>query len=156
MPLTIRDMEPADAEEVVRIIRLHDTDDARHAGAFFETGPAFDGDPRHRHLVCEQEGQVVGVCGYGADMGEGEGVYWLGWTYVNPWRRGQGIGRRLLEAVVERVRALGGRKLYAETSSLEAYAAAVRFYARAGFAQEGRLVDYYAPGDDKLILGMVL
>ncbi len=151
-------MEPTDLEEVVRIIRLHDSDDARHARRFFEEGPSAEGDPRHGHLVCvdPEEERVIGVSGWGADLGEGEGIYWLGWTYVNPWWHGRGAGRLLLEGAIERVRELGGRKLFVETSSAEAYERAVRFYERSGFAEEGRLRDFYGPGEHKIILGLPL
>lgn len=151
-------MLPADLEEVVRIIRLHDSDDAAHARSHFVEGLDFSGDPRHGHLVAEDEaeGRVVGVSGWGADRGEGDGVFWVGWTYVNPWWHGRGVGRLLLDAVVARVRDLGGRKLYVETSSLEKYAPAVSVYERLGFAEEGRLRDFYGPDEDKLVLGMAL
>ena len=54
-------MRPSDVDEVVRIIRLHDSDDAAHAQRYFEQGPAFSGDPGHGHVVCEsaQEDRVM-------------------------------------------------------------------------------------------------
>jgi len=151
-------MRPSDVDEVVRIIRLHDSDDAAHAQRYFEQGPAFSGDPGHGHVVCEsaQEDRVIGVSGWDADEGEGRGVFWLGWTYVGPWHEGLGAGRRLLDAVVDEVRALGGRRLFLDTSSLPKYERAVRFYERNGFEHEGRLRDYYGPGDDKLLMGLTL
>ena len=149
-------MVPADVDEVVRIIRLHDSDDALTARRYFGEGPTFADDPRHGHLVCEDEaGDLVGVSGWGVDAEAGD-TYWLGWTYVNPWSEGRGAGRALLDAVVGRVRALHGRRLFLDTSSLPKYDRAVRFYARNGFAEEGRLLDYYAPGEHKLLMGRTL
>jgi len=147
-----------DVAEVVRIIRLHDSDDAEHAGRYLAEEATFTDDPDHGHIVAEDraEERVVGVSGWGADGGEGEGIFWVGWTYVNPWSQGKGVGLRLLEAVIGRVRERRGRKLYVETSSLAKYAKAVRVYERLGFVQEGRLRDFYAPGEDKLVLGMAL
>ena len=158
MTLRLRPMEESDVDEVVRIIRLHDSDDARHARRFFNEGLPFSGAPEQGHLVCVEpdEERVVGVSGWGADLGEGEGIYWLGWTYVNPWWQGRGAGRLLFDAVLARVRELGGRKLFVATSSLEAYSAAVRFYERNGFVEEGRLRDFHGPGEHKLIFGLPL
>jgi GNAT superfamily N-acetyltransferase len=151
-------MTADDVSEVVRIIRLHDDDDARHARRYFLEGPAFDDRPEHGHLVVEdpEDSAVVGVSGWNADRGEGEGVFWLGWTYINPWKEGLGAGRMLLHAVLDRVRELGGRKMFLDTSSLPKYERAVRFYERNGFEQEGRLRDYYGPGDDQILMGLAL
>ncbi len=151
-------MRRTDLEEVVRIVRLHDSEDAHHARKYFEDGPAFGGDPNHAHLVCEEPGAdtLVGVSGWDADEGEGRGVFWLGWTYVSPFQEGRGAGGLLLSAVLDRVRELGGRRMFLDTSSLPKYARAVRFYERNGFATEGQLKDYYGPGDDKILMGLSL
>ena len=155
--LVVRDMVEGDIDEVVRIITLHDSDDGRYARGSFETGPPLGSDPHFQHVVClAEDGRVIGVSGWGPDLGEGAGIYWLGWTYVNPWSRGQGVGARLLVTVIERVRALGGRKLFLETSSMDKYAEAVRFYERIGFVEEGRLHDFYGPGEAKILMGLPL
>ncbi len=155
---TIRPMVPGDLKEVLRIIRLHDTDDARHARRTLEEFLASPDLPARGQVVFESldEGRVLGTCGYHADRGEGEGIFWLGWFYVNPFFHGRGIGAALFEYVVGEVRRLGGRKLYCDTSSLPKYQRAIRFYHEAGFRQEGRLVDYYRPGEDMIILGKTL
>lgn len=155
---TIRLMRPDDLDEVLRIIRLHDSDDYKAARASF---------PRDRfHLPLEQtahfviedaeERRVVGVSGYYIDDLESHGIYWLGWTYVNPFKQGHGYGGQLMRFIVSAVEELGARKLYLSTSSLPEYAKAVGFYNRYGFVQEGCLKDYYNPGEDKLILAKPL
>ena len=151
-------MRSSDVDEVIRIIRLHDSDDAKEARRYFDGGPASSGDPRHGHLVCidPDDDTVIGVSGWDADDGEGQGVFWLGWTYVNPFQEGRGAGRLLLGAVLAYVRELSGRRLFLDTSSLPKYERAVRFYERNGFAREGQLKDYYGPGDDKVLMGLTL
>ena len=156
----VRPMTRDDLREVVRIIRLHDSDDAKAAKAYFERPGHFDSDyesSQHLVLIEPEEARVVGVSGFGADPSyEARGVFWLGWTYVNPFFRGRGYGAQLLHIVVEQVRRLGARKLYVETSSMEKFAAAVAFYQRVGFEHEGLLKDFYREGEDKIIMGMHL
>lgn len=161
MGLRVRDMRPEDLDEVVRIIRLHDADDGRYAkhslqAWFGPNGPA--GDPCFQYIVAvsEEEDRVLGVSGFAPDLGEGEGVFWLGWTYVNPWTQGQGVGRQLLDEVLARLAVLGARKLFLETSTLSKYETAVAFYAHLGFREEGRLLDFYGPGEHKIMMGLPL
>ena len=155
---SVRWMRPEDLGEVLRIIRLHDSDDYKAAKASFSKA-RFDL-PVHvtAHLVAQEPGtgHVVGVCGYYVDDLEAQGLYWLGWTYVNPFHRGQGHGSTLMKVVLALVQDLGGRKMYLSTSGLPKYKSAVSFYERHGFATEGRLVDFYADGEDQLIMGRTL
>lgn len=72
----------------------------------------------------------------------------LYWIAVREEARGQGVGQVVLRRVEARLRASGGGKLIAETSSREQYASTHTFYARAGFTAEARIRDYYAPGED--------
>lgn len=152
----IRPMEAKDVDEVARAIRLHDTDDYEAACEVFER-IEFSELPHAElgYLVGEpsDEDRPVGVCGWYAGDAEARDVYWLGWTYVNPYFQGEGWGSDLLEAVLHGVAAYGGRKMFVATSSLEKYEPAVAFYERHGFEFEGRLTDYYADGEDQLVYG---
>jgi RimJ/RimL family protein N-acetyltransferase len=154
----LRVMRPDDIDEVLRIIRLHDTDDYRAARQVFESA-SFDADEdlsAHFVALDPEERRVVGVSGYYVDDLEAEGIYWLGWTYVNPYFQGQGHGLRLVRAIAHTVAQLGARKLYLSTSSHPSYEEARGFYERFGFMLEGRLYDYYTPGEDKLIYGLYI
>lgn len=143
---------------MVALIRLHDSDDAKHARRYFERQDALSGGPARGHVVCAPAGQEepIGVSGWDADEGEGRGIFWLGWTYVNPFHEGRGAGRLLLQAVLAHVRQQAGRRMFLDTSSLPKYERAVRFYERNGFKHEGRLLDYYGPGEDQLLMGLTL
>ncbi len=151
----IRPMRPEDLSEVLRMIRLHDDDDYRAAQrSFAHHNP--EQRPEHgAHFVYidPQELRPLGVIGYSVDDLEARGTYWLGWTYVNPFSRGKGIGAQLMAFNLAALRALGARKLFLSTSSLPKYQAAVGFYQRHGFAEEGRLLDFYAPGEHKILMG---
>ncbi len=80
-----------------------------------------------------------------------DGVWDLWWIGVAPARQGQGIGGELLRFVEAHVRAVSGRLLLVETSSLPAFDPTRRFYARHGYAECGLVPDFYADGDSKVI-----
>ncbi len=73
------------------------------------------------------------------------------WIVVHPRARGGGLGRRLVAAVLDDMRANGGRRLYAETAGKALYAPTRAFYAAAGFTLQAVVPDFYAPGDAKQI-----
>ncbi len=67
-------------------------------------------------------------------------------------RRGQGFGRTLVDAAMQALRERGVRLLIVETSGTDDFVGAREFYTKVGFALEGRIRDFYAQGDDKIIL----
>lgn len=75
----------------------------------------------------------------------------LYWIVVAPSVQGRGAGRQLVSAVEERMLAVGGKRLYADTSSRAQYAPTRAFYQRCGFAQAALLEDFYDVGDGKVI-----
>lgn len=75
----------------------------------------------------------------------------LYWIVVAPSAQGRGLGRALVTAVEERLRAVGGKRLYADTSSRAQYAPTRAFYERCGFTQVASLEDYYDDGDGKVM-----
>lgn len=154
----IRPMRRGDLDEVLRLIRLHDSDDYQSARSAFSPERFALPEDVTAHFVIEdpEERRVVGVSGYFIDDDEAQGIYWLGWTYVNPFFRGKGIGKFLMRHVEQHVLALRARKLYLSTSSLDKYQAAVGFYKKCGFIQEAALHDYFRPGEHKLILAKSL
>ncbi len=84
-------------------------------------------------------------------------VSWdLYWIAVSPDVQGVGLGQRLLQATEDRVRAAGGRALYAETSGRGLYRPTRGFYRRSGYQEAATLPDFYAPDDDKVIFRKAL
>lgn len=79
--------------------------------------------------------------------------YDLYWIAVRSDCQGMGLGRRLCLLTEAQVKKRGGKKIYAETSGRKDYALTRNFYLKMGFQELGRLEDYYAPGDDKVIYG---
>lgn len=70
---------------------------------------------------------------------------------VHPDRHGQGLGAALMREVERRLGARGARVLLVETSGLDGFAGARRFYARMGYEEEARIREFYAAGEDKVV-----
>lgn len=85
-----------------------------------------------------------------------QGSYDVFWIAVAPQRQGQGLGRMLLQETEERIRAAGGRRIYLETSGRPDYLPTRHFYNRCGYSVVATLPDFYADGDDKVILVKLL
>ncbi len=100
------------------------------------------------HFIVYREGdQVLGYAIYGyRDLTDG--VYDLYWIAVDPHARRKSVGRTLLTACEDAVRAEGGRMVIAETSGTAEYASTREFYVRMGYVNEATIKDFYKPGDD--------
>jgi len=75
-------------------------------------------------------------------------VYWIA---VHRHFQGRGLGRRLLAESECRIAAVGGRRIYVETSSQDRYRPTRTFYEHCGYRPVATLEDFYAPGDAKMI-----
>ena len=159
--MQIRDMTGRDLEGVIAVIGLSDDDDAGAARAYYEelwAGPEEDGPGASAHdFVCvDGSDRVIGIGGVQKDDGEGDGIWWLSWWYVDPGHQDRGIGSALMAESLRWVRDQKGRKVYVDVSALDFYEKARRFYAGHGFKEEARLKDYYAEGEDMVLMGKVL
>lgn len=98
-------------------------------------------------VAAERDGRLVGyaVCWTVVDQSE------LGNVAVAPEARGCGVGRALVEAVLERIRARGSRECYLEVR--ESNLVAQGLYHDLGFQVVGRRRAYYAlPTEDALVM----
>jgi len=80
-----------------------------------------------------------------------DGTFDLYWLAVDPSLAGSGAGTLLLSEVEQRLRSKDARMVVAETSSRDDYEAARWFYARRGYTEAGRVADFYAWSDDRII-----
>ncbi|MBK7405670.1 MAG: GNAT family N-acetyltransferase [Phycisphaerales bacterium] len=154
-PIHLREAARPDDEEAIRRMAeatgFFRTDEVDVAAELIhdriEKGTASD----YRFLLADDEqGRLVGYTCFGT-IACTVGSYDLYWIVVAPDQQGNGVGRRLLQGTEERIRSLGGRRVYIETSSLEKYAPTQGFYRTCGYRLEARLEDFYTPGDDKLV-----
>ena len=79
--------------------------------------------------------------------------YWL--AVADDWR-GKGLGTELIRATERAIAALGGERIYIETSSRPQYEPTRAFYIARGYAKEAELRDFYGPQDSKVIYVKVL
>lgn len=80
----------------------------------------------------------------------------LYWIAVEPEKQGRGLGRELLRAAEQRIVALGGARVYVDTSTKPQYAATRSFYERCGYELDAALEGFYGPGDGKAIYRRIL
>ena len=102
----------------------------------------------YEFVFAEQDGRVVGYTSFGPIPCTRGSFDWY-WLAVRPECQGAGLGRRLLQEVEARARAMGGARLYCETSGRPQYASTRSFYERMGFTLCEVLADYYEPGDGR-------
>jgi ribosomal protein S18 acetylase RimI-like enzyme len=103
------------------------------------------------HFVLAERGPaLVGYACYGLIYGTKDS-YELFWIAVSPEEQRRGLGAQVYARAEAAMRKAGARAIYADTSSSDRYAPTRGFYQRMGFAEEARLADFYAPGDNKII-----
>lgn len=75
----------------------------------------------------------------------------LYWIVTHDNFRRTGIGSYLLQLTEQEIAAVGGDRIYAETSSREQYSSTRRFYERNNYRCIACFEDFYDDGDDKVV-----
>ena len=106
-------------------------------------------------LFAEVSGDVAGYTCFGPIPCtlESFDIYWI--AVSEPLRR-LGMGRELLRRTEEKIREMGGRRIYVETSSRTQYEPTHAFYRRCGYREAALLEHFYSPDDHKIIFLKVL
>jgi len=104
----------------------------------------------YHFLFAEEDKKVVGYSCFGPIpcTVESYDIYWIA---VQEELRRSGLGVELLKKVEEKIKEMGGKRIYVETSSREQYEPTRSFYNRCGYRREATLKNFYSPGDDKVI-----
>jgi GNAT superfamily N-acetyltransferase len=102
-------------------------------------------------LVAEVESSVTGYICYGPTPLT-EGTWDIYWMATAPERQGQGIGKALIASAEGKIKQARGRLSIIETSSKPEYERSRGFHYSRGYELVCKIADFYAPGDDKLIL----
>ena len=102
----------------------------------------------YEFVLAESGGRLIGYTSFGPIPCTQSSFDWY-WLAVRPELQGFGFGKQLLKQVEDRARAMGGKRLYCETSGRPQYASTRAFYERMGFTLCEILDDYYEPGDGR-------
>jgi ribosomal protein S18 acetylase RimI-like enzyme len=102
-------------------------------------------------LVADVNSNLAGYICYGSTPLT-EGTWDIYWVAVARERQGQGIGSALMKSAEKEIVRAKGRLAIIETSSTPAYEKTRRFHTSQGYEIVARIPDFYAPGDDKLVL----
>lgn len=148
-----QDIRPTDSDAIAEIVRgsgFFSAAEETMARELAEERLEQGGRSSYRFLFAEEGGRVIGYTCYGP-IPATAGSYDLYWIAVTQSLRGHGIGKQLLQRTGQIIRRLGGRQVYAETSSRPQYAPTRHFYEKCGYLPEAVLKDFYAPGDSKII-----
>jgi ribosomal protein S18 acetylase RimI-like enzyme len=102
-------------------------------------------------LIAEVDSNVTGYICYGpTPMTEFTwDVYWMA---IAQEKQNQGLGSALMKSAEREIVRAKGRLAIIETSSTPAYEKTRRFHISHGYQIVARIPDFYASGDDKLIL----
>jgi len=104
----------------------------------------------YHFILADVDGDLAGYVCYGPiSMATGRfDMYWIG---VHRAAHRRGLGTQLLLASEERMRAMGAKYIYVETSSRELYEPTRRFYEKHAYRLVARIPFYYADDDDRMV-----
>jgi len=105
----------------------------------------------YRIVVAEVASEIAGYICYGQTPLT-ESTWDIYWLVVARNRQRHGIGGTLIQSAEKDIKKAGGRLVIVEMSSKPGYEKTRRFYNGHGYELICRIADFYAPGDDKIIL----
>jgi ribosomal protein S18 acetylase RimI-like enzyme len=152
--MRIRRLTPPDRGDLERLLIESGTfndEEIRVALEVIDAAIAEPGKDYHVLVAANDAGRVLSYICFGPTPMT-EAAFDLYWVATHPDARGQGLASRLMQQM-EGELCSGGRSptVRIETSQLESYGAARVFYERAGYAEVGRIADFYKAGDDLVI-----
>lgn len=154
MNVTIRDQvragDPEIVEAMVRSTGFFHEHETRIARELAEEALAKGSASGYHFVFLERADEPVAYACYG-EIPCTRGSWDLYWIVVHARARANGLGRRTCAEVEQRIRARGGRLLFAETSGRDLYAPTRTFYAKVGFTIAAEIPEFYDAGDSKVI-----
>jgi ribosomal protein S18 acetylase RimI-like enzyme len=97
------------------------------------------------------DGRLIGYACFGPTPAT-DRTFDLYWIAVHPAAQRTGAGAALMSEVERQLQRRRARLLVVETSSRDDYAGTRLFYEKRGYAESARIRDFYAPGDDRVVL----
>ncbi|WP_380052056.1 GNAT family N-acetyltransferase [Falsihalocynthiibacter sp. SS001] len=100
-------------------------------------------------LTCTLDERVVGFC-YAIPEEMAAGTWNMLAIGVLPEEQGTGCGTALVKHLEETLRQQKQRIMIVDTSGTDAFSKSREFYCKNGYAEEARIRDFWAAGDDKI------
>jgi ribosomal protein S18 acetylase RimI-like enzyme len=148
--IRLADLQPSHRSDIASIVRATAVFSEEEVAVALEL---FDeGQPDYEFVGALIGDRLVGYACYGLTPAT-DRTYDLYWIAVHPDAQRTGAGAALMAEVERRLEERRARLVIVETSSRDDYEPTRRFYAKRGYGEHARLRDFYAPGDDRVILG---
>ncbi|MGJ8529716.1 GNAT family N-acetyltransferase [Maritalea sp.] len=141
MPVTVYVESPLqdDVRELIAALNAHLAPLAPAEFNFCMTVEDMADDTTTVFVARDDDGSAVGL---GALKDHGDGLGEVKRMFTLPEMRGKRVGVRLLNAIQDKARVSGHKRLVLETGVGEGYAGAYRLYENAGFNKCGPVLDY--------------
>ena len=111
---------------------------------------------KHYFLAEDRDSErLLGVIGARENQHQ-TGIYEVTCIAVVPECRGTGIGKQLMEHIVEAVKTSGGRGILVDTSDHPDYAPMHRLLRKSGFREIAHIPEFYYPGEGTVWYYMLL
>lgn len=105
----------------------------------------------YRYFVAEEDGNILGYCGFTYVLDEAE----IPNVCVREEVRGQHVGSKLMEKLIEEARKMQIAVLYLEVR--KSNLAARKLYQKLGFCEDGLRRDFYEqPKEDAILMSLTL
>ena len=106
----------------------------------------------HAAVACRESprGPAAGWAYFAPDQ-YAENVWNVWWIGISPDHHGTGAAQILLSHVEQTALDSGARVVVIETSDQDAMARARNFYVKVGYTERGRIPDFYAGGESKVL-----
>jgi len=101
-------------------------------------------------LTCESDDKAIGFC-YAVPEELAEGAWNMLAVAILPTEQGRGCGGAITRHLEAELKERGQRILIADTSGADDFAQTREFYRKNGYAEEARIRDFWAAGDDKIV-----
>lgn len=140
-------------EEIVRATGVFSPEEVDIALELFDEGvtsPTISGDYEFIGAF-DGQNQLIGYACFGPTPAT-DRTFDLYWIAVHPLSQRSGAGALLMSEVERLLETRRARLLVVETSSRDDYAPTRSFYNKHGYEEAARLRDFYAPGDDRVVL----
>ena len=134
-------------EEIVRATGVFSDAEVGVALELFDEGQKDD----YEFVGAFIDGKLIGYACFGPTPAT-DRTFDLYWIAVHPNAQRSGAGAALMGEVERQLQRRRARLLVVETSSRDDYAGTRLFYEKRGYAESARIRDFYAPGDDRVVL----